>query len=144
MAYAAKADLERAAGGAEELIKLTDHDGDGAVDSVVLDASIEDAESKVDSYLGKRYATLETTPPAVRRVTAEIAVYQLMFDRGVMTSAMQTRHDQAMEYLRDCASGLVKPGGDPPPARATTVNPRVGTRADVTGANTRDALKGLW
>lgn len=144
MAYAAQADLERAAGGSDELIKLTDHDGDGVLDSDVLSKILEDAEDIVNSYLGTRYEDLATTPPSVRRRTAEIAVYLLRQDRRAYDDEAQTRYDQAIQWLRDCATGLVKPGGDPPPVASSTVTPRVGTRATVTGASTRDALKGLW
>lgn len=92
--------------GEEELIQLTDRDGEGVVDSNVLDRAIADAAAEIDGYLATRYKLpLAETHPALPRLATDIARYLLYDDAA--TDKVQERYDKAIAFLRDVARGTV-------------------------------------
>jgi phage gp36-like protein len=144
--YAVQADLERAAGGAANLVQLADLDADGSIDAVGLAAVINDASRWVDSYLARRYdVPLASPSDIIRRVTAEEAVYQLKKQRRAVDADARTEHEDNERWLEGVRDGAINPGVDPPPAKSTAVAATTGVRdSDDPDQVTRNSLKGFW
>lgn len=113
MAYAALADLQ-ARYGADEILQLTDRDGDSLPDAAVYGPALDDASTEVDGYLGAVTAVPVATPPAlVVLLACEIARYRLWKDAA--SEEVRRRYVDAVAKLRDIAARrMVVPGLDPP------------------------------
>lgn len=144
--YATQSDLEPAAGGAAKLVQLSDHDGDGAVDSAVIAKAINDSSRWIDSYLARRYAVpLEEPSDIITRITAEEAVYILKDQRDAVDDRAQARHDQNIEWLDGVSTGRINPGVDPGPPKSAAVAAVAASRdSNDPAAVTRNSLRGLW
>lgn len=108
MSYFVRQDyLERH--GAEELMQLTDRDGDGVEDAGVLDAAIADAEHEIDAYVGARYALpLTTVPLLLRRIARDLVRYALFDQRA--PEEVRMRHQRAVKLLESIRSGAASLG----------------------------------
>lgn len=145
MAYCTQADVEKAAGGAESLVALTDQNGTGAIDPDVLADAIDAAEEWINSYAQRQYKVpFAAVPDIIKRTCAEEAVYRLKYQRRATTADDTEAHTERLEWLRDLARSRVSVGVDPLPEASSSVVPDVGDRADVSGAINRDDLGGLW
>jgi phage gp36-like protein len=97
--------------GESELIRLSDHDGTGAINASVVEGKLADADAEIDGYLSGRYTLpLTNVPEALRRIACDIARYHLYDDR--VTEAVQKRYDDAIRFLRMVAKGEVQLGVD--------------------------------
>lgn len=77
MTYATIDDI-KARFGEEDLVYLTDRDGDGVIDQTAVDAALADAQATIDGYLRARYALpLDTVPDLLRRIAAVLAWWNL-------------------------------------------------------------------
>jgi phage gp36-like protein len=77
MPYATLQDYLNAFGEAEA-IQLTDRDGVGAVDGVVLAAALSSAAGIIDGYVGGRYTLpLPTTTPLLKKLALDLARFDL-------------------------------------------------------------------
>ena len=57
------------------LIALTDDQGSGVVDQSVVDRAISDADSEINSRLGKRYTTpVDPVPTLLQRLSLDLAI----------------------------------------------------------------------
>lgn len=101
MAYSVLAQVQRAVGGADKLLQLTDTDGDGVAEDVVAQA-IETADELINSYAGKRW---KIPPAAISTLSARMAARILRSDRGVPrpTDAEDEVNDR--KWLKDIADG---------------------------------------
>lgn len=145
MPYAVEADVERAAGGEEKLIQLTDYELLGQVNSTRVTEAIDEAESVINSYLETRYEVPLTDAEVteiIRRVTAREAVYILKEQREALTPADQTRHEERIAWLDEVRRGNVSPGIDPRPKKSSNVTPQVGDREDLNFSLTREKFEG--
>jgi len=129
MAYATRADLLSQISEAE-LIALTDDAGTGLADEAIIAKALEDAASKMDSYLGSRHRVpMSPVPAALPQVAVDIAVYLLSKRRGSEPSKTTAKnYDDAILYLKDVARGLISlgaqdPEGTPQPAEAPELHP---------------------
>jgi len=104
MSYAAQADLEDAFGAAE-ILQLADRNQDGSADTGVVAAILERADSVIDGYLGARYAVPLTAPypPVIVATACDLTRYWLYDD--IATDRVREGFEDAMEWLRDVASG---------------------------------------
>lgn len=144
MAYCAQADVEKAAGGLERLIELTDHAESGNLDADVLNDAIAAADEWIDSYAQKQYAVpFDPAPSIIKRLSAEEAVYRLKDQRDSVTDRDADKHQERIEWLENLARGRVTIGDEPLPSRSSSVTPATGDRSDLAGAVTRDSLGGL-
>jgi len=128
----------------EELIELTDDAGSGDADADAVARAIADADAEIDSYCGARYAVpFSTVPAIVRKVSVDIAVYNLLTRRahlrGAVPEERQKRYENAVRLLREIAKGIVTLGASAP-APTTTSDaadidgpPRRFTRARLRG-----------
>lgn len=104
-AYATAQDMQDRFGEAE-LIQLTDHQGDGQINSVVLAQALADANAQVEAYLGGRFdLPLDETPPVLVRITCDLARYGLYDD--AMTDTIRQRQQDALRFLEALAAGKV-------------------------------------
>lgn len=89
----------------EELLALTDRNGEGSVDEEVWSAAAEDAEAEVDAALASRYSLpLEHVPNAVRWAAYAVLRVRLNPHVGEDHPARQTYAD-ARDWLRRVARG---------------------------------------
>lgn len=108
MAYSTKADILNQMSD-DELSQLSSEQGD-FVDDVVVMAAIADADSVIDSYVGRVYLVPVTpTPPRLKNISALIAVYNLHSRRsgklGGINEAVRTSYEDCMSYLKDISTG---------------------------------------
>lgn len=142
MPYATQAQLELAAGGAARLTSLTDWNQDGSGDAAVIAEALAVADGLIDGYARSRYATPIANPSdTLRRVAAQEAVYWLRSSRGMASDADRADHEERLEWMRDLATGKVRPD-EPLPASSTAVK-SAWVSADSDRAVTRDNLKGF-
>lgn len=99
--------------GEDELILLSNrHDLSAtSVNYSVLSRAINDANGVVDGYISGRYTIpVKQVPPILVRITCDIARYYLYDD--AVTDRVQQNYDDAIEFLKNAAKGLVSLGVD--------------------------------
>lgn len=89
-----------------ELVQLTDDAGNGVVDTSVVDRAIADADAEIDGYCEARYSVPFTTATAqVRKLSVDIAVYNLFSRRAGAPESRVKRYDDAIAFLTRVADG---------------------------------------
>ena len=119
MAYCTIADIQgRISEG--DLVRLSDHDGDGAVDDDVVERAIADACSHIDSYIQVKYTVpIVPTPPVLRKRAVILSLYFLQLYRDSVTESIQKAFDEVNKWLTLVAAGKVELGIDPKPAESS-------------------------
>lgn len=144
MTYCTKQDLiDRF--GEKELTQLTDRTNTPAsvIDDTVVTRALADATAFADGYIGKAYSLpLQTVPPTLTKLTADVARYYLHAKGVDKDSPVQRAYDQALSFFRDVSKGLVQlveeaTGAVPPAAGNGGVQvvapPRVFSRQSLRG-----------
>lgn len=144
-AYVTKAEVERAAGGSQRLIELTDVENSGLLNEERVDDVIEEASGWVDSFARIRFSVPFASPSTyLRRLVAAEAVYLLKRDRrGMVSDDERIQHEERLGWLRDLAAGKATPGEDPSPTKASDVQPGPVQVDDDQLANTRANYRGF-
>lgn len=95
-----------------ELIQLTNRDRKAtAIDALVLDRALSDADAEIDARLAPRYKLpLLTIPRLLVNVACDIARYRLYDDRA--TEQVTRRYEDALKLLNGLASGKLSLGLD--------------------------------
>jgi len=141
MAYSTKADILEQLD-EDVLIQLTDDADAGAVDDDMVTRAIADADSEIDSYCGKRYEVpFSTVPERVRKLSVDIAIYNLYSRRKGAPESREKRYDRAISFLKDVAKGLATLGEDDPDS-----TPAESHKPDIDQSDrifTRDKMKGF-
>jgi len=141
VAYSAEADILEQLD-EDILIQLTDDVDAGVVDDDAVTRAIADADSEIDAYCGKRYSVpFSTVPPRVRKLSVDIAIYDLYARRKGAPEDRKTRYENAIRFLKDVAKGVATLGEDDPdgsPAEANTPDIDQSDRIF-----TRDKMKGF-
>lgn len=115
------------------LVQLTDDKGTGYYDEDVVARAIEDADSEIDGYVGSRYPVpMSPVPPVLRKLSADIAIYNLYSRRQGAPEHRDRRYQDAVRFLESVAKGDVSlgatdPEGNPPAndaPRFSSENPR--------------------
>jgi len=105
MAYSTEADIKKQLP-EEQLIELSDDDGDGVADSGVVERAITDADAEIDSYLSVRYTVpLSPVPARAQQLSVDIAIWNLYSRRTVLDEIREKRYNAAIAFLKDVASG---------------------------------------
>jgi phage gp36-like protein len=118
MAYITQSDIEEQLA-ESELIQLTDDAGAGQVDTVVVARAIADADDEINSYLQERYTVpLSTTPGLVRKLSVDLAIYNLFSRRDLEVPVRTQRYENAVRLLRALARGEASLGVEAPPVEA--------------------------
>jgi len=127
-----------------QLIQLTDDEGAGEVaESRVLKA-IADADEEINGYVGSRYPVpLSPVPPVVRKLSVDIALYNLYARRDQCPDARKDRYKNAIAFLNQIALGRPSLGVSDPDG-----NPPVSDAPEMSGENprrtfTRDSMRGF-
>jgi phage gp36-like protein len=116
MPYCTQSDIETRIGPAD-LIALSDHDGDGAADSAVVQGAIASAQSLIDSYLSVRYAVpVAPVPDALKTRAVSLAVYFLRLGRDSVTEDARTQYRDDVDWLASAVAGQVALAVEPRPA----------------------------
>ena len=113
MAYADQAGLV-ARFGESEILRLADRDQDGAIDTEVVTAALDDASAEIDAYVGSRYSVPITPAPSIlTNLCGDIARYKLSDECPL--DEVEKRYDKAVRMLRDIAAGKASlpVAGDP-------------------------------
>jgi len=99
-----------------ELAELTAESGDEPDETVVAEA-IAKADAELDAYLAGRYRLpLTETPPQVKSLSLDLAIYHLYSRRGVMPEVRRDRYRDAVAFLKEVAAGRARlegAGGEP-------------------------------
>lgn len=113
MAYATKPDMIKRFGEAE-VIALTDRDNLGAIDDVVLDGALAEADAEIDPYLAPRHTLpLSRVPKIIAGFACDIARYRLCGSGGVTeTEEVRNRYKDAVKFLERVSKGEIGLGLD--------------------------------
>ena len=122
MTYATEQDLIDLFG-TDEVLQLTDRDGDGDSDDAYVTAILADTAAEMDAYLRVRYALpLSATPARLRAVACDIARYRLY--PLAVPEAVRQRYEDSRLYLKDVAAGRAELDlATPPAASADAASP---------------------
>lgn len=141
MSYASSADLaERIT--ESELIRLTDEDDLGEVDTDKVSAALEAADVEIDSYLAARYSLpLADSQPLLVTLAVDIAIWNLYaLDAAGVPENRKDRYSSAVKTLERLAAGKQTLGAAEP------VSSSGSDAAVFTGPDRlfdRDKMKGL-
>lgn len=143
MAYSSLDDIKKLLP-EETLIQLTDDEGLGLVNQTRVDEAISQADAEIDSYCGGRYkAPLATVPDIVKKLSVDIAVYNL-YSRHVekMPDTRTERYKSAIRHLEGISKGTISLGIDPAPTASTDGRAETNTETDER-IFSRDKLEGF-
>lgn len=101
----------------EILIQLTDDENAGSVNETRVTAAITAADGEIDSYLSRRYTVpLASTPEVIKKVSVDIAIWNLYSRREKMEEVRKSRYDSAVKLLMAMSEGKATLGVDPEPS----------------------------
>jgi phage gp36-like protein len=108
----------------KDLTELTDDTHSGEINAAIVNAALEEASGRVDSYCRGRYVTPLQPSDDVTSLTLDITVYILLSRRreARASETVQSRFDQAMAFLKDISNGkasLDQPASQPTPQTST-------------------------
>jgi len=141
MAYSTQSDLLEQIS-EDKLIQLTDDLDAGTIDADVITRAIADADAQIDSYCGTRYEVpLSPVPVVVRKLSVDIAIYNLYARRKGVPEDRQKRFEDAIRFLKDVSKGIATLGADEP-ADDTDSGPEATTKKSDR-IFTSDKMKGF-
>lgn len=112
MTYATKPDMIKRFGEAE-VIALTDRDGLGVIDDVVLDGALAEADAEVDPYMAPRHTLpLSSVPKIISGFACDIARYRLCGAGVTETEEVRNRYKDAVKFLERVSKGEIGLGLD--------------------------------
>lgn len=100
----------------DELIRLTDEAGTGAIDTAKVATAIETAEVEIDAYLGEQYTLpLASVLPIVTKLAVDLAIRNLyLLGPGGVPDSRDKQAANAVRMLEKIAAGKLSLGvGDP-------------------------------
>jgi phage gp36-like protein len=116
MAYCNESDIQKQLS-PEQLIELTDDDGNDLPDSGIIEQAIADADAEIDSYLAGRYSVpVSPVPAVIRKVSVDIAIWNLYSRRTVVDENRKERYKAAIDLLKLVGDGKAALGADEPAA----------------------------
>lgn len=141
MPYATTAQIQVAAGGAVKLVEVFDWDGDGVPDADVIAQLQTEADSWIDSFVGK-VAALPIAEPSVQlsALSASEVVYLALDKRRMTTPDDRDGHDRRGKWLASASRSQVVMS--PAPTPAPTIRSAWVSRD--TDPVSREGLKGGW
>lgn len=95
----------------DKLIKLTDDEKKGIVNTTVVDAIIGNASAVIDSYLQERYVLpLASTPPVITAYCVAISIYRIFYRREKVPEPVAAEYENTIEKLEKMATGDISLG----------------------------------
>jgi len=111
-----------------DLVTLSDQNGDGNPDLVVVAKAIRDADALIDSYLSVKFTVPVSPVPDVLRTRAvNLAIYFLKLGRDSVTEDARKQYEDDVKWLEAVVAGKVSLGIAPMPAESTSAG---GVRAE--------------
>ena len=107
------------------LIRLSDDEGAGAINTTRVQESIDSGGEEIDSYIGQVCALPigGTAPPILGKLNVDIAIYNLYSRlQEKIPETRQTRYDNAIKILMKIANGEMTFGLQPEPAEPETTS----------------------
>ncbi len=99
--------------GAKEVIQITDRAYSGAIDDLVLQQGLDDADAEICGYLAGRYALpFAVVPRLLIGYACDIARYRMTGTEVTCTPDIETRYHQAVKYLTLVGRGEISLGID--------------------------------
>ncbi len=143
MPYSTLADVKDQLDGGR-LIQLTDDEDSGAVNEARVAKAIDDADREIDGYLGARFTVpLLSVSETVRRLSVDIAVYNLYSRREKVPEHRMERYRNAIRFLEQAASGKVSLGAADPDGTPLDPGRPETARENPVRAFTRSMLSGF-
>lgn len=140
MAYCTLSDIQYAMDEAD-VIRYTDDDDVGIVNTQVVEKAISDAGALVDAYLAGRYAVpLDPVPDVINWAACDIAVYKISSRRGIAPEEVRQKFDDAVKFLDRLASGK---GELPGASQSTSGGADTVQMTSDTRVFSRDRLRGF-
>ncbi len=97
------------------LIRLTDDEGAGSVNTGRAEAAIASAQAVIDSALSKTYdVPLASPPELVKKLTRDVTVYNLYLRVGSLPSEVLSGYRDAIDIIDKVARGDYCIGLDTP------------------------------
>jgi phage gp36-like protein len=119
MAYCTQTNIEDRIG-REDLLRLSDHDGDGTPDADVVEQAIWHAQGDLDSYLQVKFEVpIVPTPAVLEKHCVTMAVYYLQLGRDSVTENMRNAYKDILAWLKDVVAGKAALGGAVAPAESS-------------------------
>lgn len=143
MPYCTNSDVQIACGGHRALVALTDQESSGEVNQAVLDSARLTAESWINSLIGPRFAVLlvDPLPPIVVQYAARETKFQLMDQRGMVTTEEKEARATRDKFFTDVKNGHVSLGVATPPGKSSSQRATWVAR-DCDEDISRESLKG--
>ncbi len=143
MPYCGQSDLEKKISPAE-LIQLTDDAHAGTIDATVIAAAIDEADTLINSYVGKvKMTPLSPVPGLIKNLSVTLAIWSLFVRHSTVDAVRQKANDDAVKTLQAIAQGTVTLGVEEAaalpetteggPVSSTSVADRVFTRDSMGG-----------
>ena len=107
------------------LIRLSDDEGAGVINTTRVQESIDSGAEEIDSYIGQVCALPigGTAPPILGKLNVDIAIYNLYSRlQETIPGTRQTRYDNAIKILMKIANGEMTFGLQPEPAEPETAS----------------------
>lgn len=141
MSYSTTMDCQVAAGGAANLISLTDQNATQALDLEVLARFQAKADATINGYVRLRAATPLANPTEeIRSHAAALTVYYLREAKQMLTQLELDAHKLRIKWLEDVRDGRIRIDEPSPPKSSVIKSAIVPLGGDVT----RETLKGQW
>jgi len=141
MAYSTLSDIQEQLSD-DKLVDLTQDDpAISSIDTSKVDRAIADADEEIESYCAKKYAIpFSTTPDLVRKLSVDIAVYNLYARRGDAPDFRKERYKNAVKLLEKISTGMVTLGVTPAPSENSSQAAYSSTKDRVFS---RESMKGF-
>lgn len=108
--------------GEDQLLLLTDRNGDDVSDDDVIDRAVADAGAEIDTYLAAKYTLpLPTIPSVLVRLCVDIVMYRLAASADLGTDERRKRYEDAIAVLKRISKGEVSLGMPTPPPSSNGV-----------------------
>lgn len=126
------------------LVQLTDDANTGSADADFVTRAIADADAEIDSYVGARHTVpLAPVPTLIRKLSTDIAVYNLYGRRSGPPDHISDRYRAAISLLELIAKGTASLGADDPEGTPPVANAPEMATTNPTRVFSRDKLRGF-
>lgn len=128
-----------------DLVQLTDDEGAGTINPQRLEEAIAQADAEIDAYLSGKYAVpLAPVPALVKKLSADIAVYNLYSRRlEQIPETRAERHRNAVRMLEGIARGTISVGAATAPTPSAGAGGPEATRTADERTFTKTTMEGF-
>ena len=108
MGYSSVDDLKKIKS-EDDLIALTDDEGNGTINADRINEAIDIADREIDAYCSGKYTVPFSSPPEIiKNISAQMAVYHLIARRrDEVEDVWQRKYDNCLKLLKQMQSGAI-------------------------------------